>query len=417
MKAEIPDGWDEVNGRTSLLLEAGSRPKGGVNGISGTIPSLGGEHIDRHLGIVDFKCSPKYITENFYDNLRSGHLKEDDIIINKDGAWTGKIAYVSKLFTDKIAVNEHIFIIRNKGDFKQKFLFYYLNSFKGQKQIKLSITGAAQPGINTKFINLINIPKPPIPEQQKIASILSRIDQQIQLTEEINTKTEELKKGLMQQLLTKGIGHTEFKETELGMIPKDWIISNIGDETKVGTGGTPSRKNKKYYTGEINWFTTTELKYCHLTSSIEKITLEAIKNSNASIYEPKTLLIAMYGLEAKGTRGKCALMDVGGACNQACAAISNSKTINTRYLFYYYQSLGDKIMKYVGGTKRQNMNIGVVKSIKIPVPKIGEQEKIASIFSKIDEQIQNNKIELVKLNIFKKGLMQDLLSGKVRVAV
>ncbi len=89
----------------------------------------------------------------------------------------------------------------------------------------------------------MKIPFPPLPEQQKISSILSKVDEQIEQTEQIIEKTELLKKGLMQKLLTKGIGHTKFKKTELGEIPEEWEIVElekcVRETIKDGTHSTP----------------------------------------------------------------------------------------------------------------------------------------------------------------------------------
>ena len=130
MKSEIkvPDGWEIVHGSDSIMLDVGSRPKGGAK-TEGDIPSLGGEHINRKRGIIDFKKNPKFISYEYFKRMNKGRLKEDDIIINKDGAWTGKVAYVKDLFSQEIAINEHLFIIRSKGSFVQKYLFYYLEMF------------------------------------------------------------------------------------------------------------------------------------------------------------------------------------------------------------------------------------------------------------------------------------------------
>jgi len=281
-----------------------------------------------------------------------------------------------------------------------------------------NITGSYdRSGLNLRLIRDIKIPIPRLQEQRKITDILLQVDFSIQKTDEIIAKTQQLKKGLIQQLLTKGIGHTKFKQTEIGEIPEEWEVSTIGKECKVGTGGTPSRRKPDYYNGNIPWVKTTELNYNVINSTEERITERAVAESNAEVYPRGTLLIAMYGLEAPGTRGKCAILGIDAATNQACAALRPMDRVHIPFLFYYYQLLRKKLMSLAGGTKRQNLSLGIIKSIRIPVPSIDEQTKIADVISTIDDKIADEKWKNLQLQQLKKGLMQVLLTGKVRVKV
>src|SRR6267143_2794314 len=110
-----------------------------------------------------------------------------------------------------------------------------------------------QSSVRTQDLLSLRIPLPPIEEQTKISNIISTADNAIQKTNEIVAKTQRLKKGLMQKLLTKGMGHTKSKQTELGELPEDWKVSTIGEECDVGTGGTPSRLVPGYFDGKIPW--------------------------------------------------------------------------------------------------------------------------------------------------------------------
>jgi type I restriction enzyme S subunit len=202
-----------------------------------------------------------------------------------------------------------------------------------------------------------------------------------------------------------------YKITELGEIPDNWRISKIGDECTVGTGGTPSTRNQAYYrNGTIPWLISTELNFGLITSAQKYITEKGLRESNARIYPKGSLVIAMIGLEAPGTRGRCAILGIDAATSQSCAVIQSKGSIHLGFLFYFYQSLGDKILALAEGTKRQGLNLDRVRSIKIPVPSDKEQQKIASIFSLLDNSIKKSGEIIAKMEQLKKGLRQHLLT-------
>lgn len=157
-------------------LESGGRPKGGVSGDTGTIPSLGAEHLSE-TGKIDFE-NKKYISEEFYKKLKTGKIEKEDILIVKDGATTGKVAYVDKDFKyTNAAINEHVFKLTvEKSIINAKFLYFFLKSESGKKQLMKDYRGATIGGISRKILELTNVPIPSFEEQIRIADILSRAE-------------------------------------------------------------------------------------------------------------------------------------------------------------------------------------------------------------------------------------------------
>ncbi|HOL87483.1 MAG TPA: restriction endonuclease subunit S, partial [Defluviitoga tunisiensis] len=170
----LPEKWAMISLEKDCILMSGLRPKGGASDEG--IPSLGGEHITLDGRINFSDVNAKYIPEKFFKIMTKGKTEENDILINKDGANTGKVAMLKKKFYKDIAINEHLFILRSKKLFVQQYLFYWLFSRFGQKQITDRITGSAQPGLSSTFIKNFLVPRPPLPEQRKIAEILETID-------------------------------------------------------------------------------------------------------------------------------------------------------------------------------------------------------------------------------------------------
>lgn len=178
--SELPAGWESCSLEELLTsLESGSRPRGGVRGIQEGVPSVGGEHLT-YSGTFDFS-NVKYVPSAFAKNMTQGHIRVNDILIVKDGATTGKTAFVSKDFPYSDAVvNEHVFVCRLTELIESQFLFRYLISQDGQTRVLENFKGSAQGGINRSFVANTEIALAPRNEQRRIVAklekLLSRVD-------------------------------------------------------------------------------------------------------------------------------------------------------------------------------------------------------------------------------------------------
>ncbi|ROL61362.1 restriction endonuclease subunit S, partial [Bacteroidetes/Chlorobi group bacterium ChocPot_Mid] len=151
-------------------IDSGMRPKGGVSTTSGTIPSLGAEHLSDG-GNFHFD-NIKYITESFFKSMNKGKIEKNNILLVKDGATTGKICFVDESFPYGVAaINEHLFrIIPDKSKIFPKYLFWYLFSQSGNRQIMNDFRGATVGGISRNIIEIVEVPltnKKSIKEQIK----------------------------------------------------------------------------------------------------------------------------------------------------------------------------------------------------------------------------------------------------------
>lgn len=415
----IPNDWEIIALDDFVEVETGKRMKGG--GLTkGTVASIGGEHIDGSGNIIWENM--KFISDDFYENLTKGKVKLGDILLVKDGATTGKVALVKNLFYPKVAVNEHVFIIRSKSINKLSnvFLFYLIFSHIGQKQIKLRFHGMIG-GIKKEELKSIRIPLPPIQEQQAIAEILSIVDEAIQKTNEIIAKTERLKKGLMQELLTKGIGHKEFKDTEIGSIPKEWEVVRLCDIASIkGRIGWHGLKDENYLTkGEY-----------YLVRGIDfengKVLWEKCVYVSKEWYEKDPNIQLKEGdilITKDGTIGKVALIRI----------LPKKATLGTgifrirlktdkclsQYLYYIFNSsYFERFIRVLSaGSTLSHLYQRDLIDFKFPLPSLSEQQKIAEILSTIYRKLEIERKEKEKLERIKHGLMDLLLTGKIRIRV
>ncbi|MCL6088391.1 MAG: restriction endonuclease subunit S, partial [Actinobacteria bacterium] len=227
--------------------------------------------------------------------------------------------------------------------------------------------------------------------QEKIAEILSAVDQVIEEVGESINKTEQLKKGLMQELLTRGIGHEEFKETEIGRIPKEWKVIKLENLLclEYGDGLTDrERRGSEYPVYGSNGIIGYNSKYLVEGPGIivgRKGTIGAIKWSEVNFWPIDTT----YYVKLKELR------------------------INLRWLFYKLSTLSLSKLNMATGTP--GLNRDLVYKLKISVPLFQEQERIVEILLTIDKRIQFLKEKKNKLEKVKKGLMSELLTGRKRV--
>lgn len=211
---------------------------------------------------------------------------------------------------------------------------------------------------------------------------------------------------------------TKFKDTEIGRIPEEWSICNFGDVLcTFSAGATPYRGIPDYYNGKINWISSGELNYNVIYDTIEHISEEALRNTNLCLHAPGTFLMAITGLEATGTRGKCAFVGAPSATNQSCLAINGTNKMDIKYLYWYYRMYGDYLaFKYSQGTKQQSFTATIVKNLPITYPKqVIEQHHIASALTSIDNLIASLGKLIEKKKNIKQGAMQQLLTGKTRL--
>lgn len=338
-----------------------------------------------------------------YNNNKERLFENVPIIIFGDH--TTIIKYREKPF---IIGGDGVKLLKINDNYNIKFMYYnlcfyniktdgYKRHFSILKEIKLSI--------------------PLLKEQEKIANILSIVDENIENVDNLIIKTKKLKKGLMQELLTKGIGHTEYKETEIGKIPLDWTVENVEKLTLDNKQGFYT--NQEYSSdGEYNLVRITDLNNPKIDfSAMPKISVP--KN----IFEQYYLKKNDFLFARSGAIGRYGIYDNIEKNSMFASYLIrfrfDNNYLNTSYFGFLYQSLlvAKQLKKIIQGSSNININAQNIKSLLIPIPPIKEQEKIVSILSSLDSQIEQYEDKKIKLEELKKGLMQKLLTGEIRLKI
>lgn len=355
-------------------------------------------------------------------------VKEGDILIcvrNGSRQLIGKCALIDK-DAQGFAFGAFMSVYRTEAS---GFVFYQFQSDVIQLQINETM-GATINQITNRDLSgfRIMIPNSNL-EQTAIANVLSDSDALIDALEQLIAKKQAIKSATMQQLLT---GRTRlpafalrpdgtpkgYKPSELGDIPEDWACYTFNDVVdSCSSGATPYRGNKDFYKGTNRWITSGELNYCIINDTIEKISDEAIKKSNLNVHPQGTFLMAITGLEAAGTRGACGIVGRPATTNQSCMAIYPNEKLSSAYLYYWYVHNGENLaFKYCQGTKQLSYTAGLIKKIPLYLPTIKEEQTaIATILSDMDNELQALTQKLEKARELKQGMMQQLLTGKIRL--
>ncbi|EGY4820599.1 restriction endonuclease, partial [Campylobacter coli] len=440
-----------------LDIQTAKRPSGGVGKYENGALSLGGEHIDNKSGYIKLD-NPKYVPIEFYESFAlqdKGIVKQFDILICKDGALTGKIAMVRNEFIRKSAmINEHIFLLRCDNIAKQKYLFYILHSYSGQQALKSKITGSAQGGINKTNLESILIPNADFEIQKQIVAECEKVEEQYNTIRMSVEEYQNLIKAILQKcgIIDDGGGYElnsilenlqklefkldfnllfsfiddftnarqedlkKFKEfvknikAILGTFstpPKQgWNKEKLNEIVSIQSGGTPDRKIKEYWNGNINWVKSEVCQNCYVYDYQvkEKITELGLQKSSAKLLKKETTLIALVG----ATIGKIGFLTFESATNQNITGLypKNLKILNTKYLYYACMGLYGQFRK-LGDFAMANSNF--IKNLTISLPPLEIQEKIVQNIELVEQQIDFLNLKLEFLEKEKEKILQKYL--------
>lgn len=410
----IPQGWRNVPlASLAVKIRTGGTPKSTNKSFyNGGIP---------FVKIDDMTSSGKYLssTMNFISEegfkKSSAWLVPSGSILYSIYATVGEVSISSM----EVATNQAIMgIVVDHEKVDRDYLYQYLLSIK--PTLKKHFKETTQKNLTSQIVKELEILVPESKtEQQKIAEILGAVDEDIAKTQGVIEAAEKLKKGLMQQLFTRGIGHTKFKKTKLGEIPEEWKVGKIDDHAvHVGSGATPRGGSKVYLAEGVPFIRSQNVYFSGFTQEgLVYISEKTHRDMNRSKVLPNDILLNITGASI----GRACIVPNDFATanvNQHVCIIRPAKDLFFQYLFYFLQSQNgqDQIFKFQIGGNREGLNFQQIRSIEFPFPKnIEEQKEITEILLAVDEKISINKKLKNKLTLLKKGLMQDLLSGKVRV--
>lgn len=355
-------------------------------------------------------------------------LKNGDLVIadvSEDYEGVGECIEIRGITGQKVLSGLHTIAARDvAGKTYAGFRAYLFKHPQVSKELKRIATGSKVYGISKSNLANLLLILPPLPEQRKIALILSTWDRAIEKTEQLIAQKQQLKKGLMQQLLTGKVRFKEFvksnkvAKTKLRLIPEDWSEARLGNcVTKVGSGVTPSGGEAVYKSTGRVFVRSQNIGHGNLlledVAFIDEDTHQSFPSTEIFEFD---VLLNITGASI----GRCAVADsrvVGGNVNQHVCIIRVNQTLDPHFLAAYLLSeFGqNQIDSFQAGGNRQGLNFEQIKSFRVPLPSTREQRRISAVMRDTDREIEQLMGTQKKLQSQKKGLMQQLLTGKVRV--
>lgn len=418
---EIPEGWKLSELQDLCIFNKGiiSGPFG--SSVTKNIYTTQGYKIYGQEQVLrqDSKYGDYYINTEHFEKLKNYSVQPYDVLVSLVGTF-GKVLILPEDMEPGI-INPRLVRIRLRKEIYPTFLKYFFESSFAYRYFSSKSHGATMPILNLHILKRTPILLPPKLEQKKIIEILTNIDIIIHYTQQFIDHLQLLKKGLMQQLFTQGIGHTEFKETQFGRIPQEWEVKNLECICKevyrypTYYGITYVKSGIPEIRGELI------LESGKIT---EDLTIYRYIDEETSNKFPKTILEeGDIVISVRGTMGKVGIIPnqmEGSNITANLMRISPDKEITEPKWFIQFllsYSFQKQLENYSNFTTIRTITSTDLKKIKVPFPSKEEQVKIAHILTNLDEtieQMQNERKDIVSV---KTGLLQDLLTGKKRVSV
>ena len=288
-------------------------------------------------------------------------------------------------------------VLKSKKNIEDIFYKFYLKKSSFISELNKTIEGIRDgKQISYSMFSKLKLPYPSIEEQEKIANFLSSIDKKISLTEEKLELFREYKKGVMQKIFSQEL---RFKDSEGNNYP-EWEEKILDDIGEIITGKTPSTKEEKYWNGEIQFVTPTDMKGNKYQFVTQRTVTEKI---NIELLSKGTIMFTCIG-----TIGKMSIATNLCITNQQINSIIVNEKINNEYVYYYLLSIVPKIQSTKSTTTMPIINKTEFSKFEIQLPTLEEQQKIADFLSSIDSKIESIEKELERLKEFKRGLLQQM---------
>ena len=399
-KLEIPEEWTvtTVGDVASRFISGGTPDSDNEDYWGGDIPWTTAAVVEG----PQFEGNKDFITQEGLKNSSASVVPEGSILFGT----RVNVANVGRT-KKEIAISQDLTgIVLDENKVDPDFVAWHLLLNQGKIRDRYS-QGSTIQGMLTADLKTLPLLSPSLPEQRRIADILSTVDEQIQQTDEIIQETKELKRGLMQDLYTRGIkDDREMQSTRIGEIPVNWDLKIIDQHAEV-VSGTHVKSDLVSDDDSLTPYITGPSDFTRNGIQVSKYT-----DSPTSFCEIGDTLVTVKGMSC----GKSTFADSSVSISRQLKAVRPGTDLDEKYLFYWIRYKEQLLYVLAQGTRQLGLSTSDLTTLPIPVPSYEEQEEIGDILSKVDKKIDQEMESKQDLEDLKRGLMEDLLTGKVRVS-
>lgn len=412
---EIPEHWEIKRIKDAITkIGSGVTPKGGSETyVNEGIPLIRSQNVYNDGLRLD---NVSFITEEVHNKMKNSQLKPFDVLINITGASIGRTC----IFPNSIKtanINQHIIYLRVKKK-KVDYFSYYLKSNTIQEYIMNIQAGSSKEALNMSQILNIGLPFPESKEQTQIANYLNAkttaIDKKVKLLQQKTKHYKAYRKTLINETVTKGLDKSvKLKDSGvnwIGEIPEHWVVKRY-----KSFGKTIKGKNMEMSDIEFdNSLPLLSLEYLR-NDSVEHPTF--CYSNNKSLKSTEEDLIIVWDGAAVGEILKS---KVGYVSSTIAKLDINKKKFNTRYFYHLRGAIDYKLKQIPTGMGIPHLNPTLFKNFKCPAPPIKEQQQIADYLDAkttiIDKIIKNIETQITTLKELRKTLINEVVTGKVKVS-
>jgi type I restriction enzyme S subunit len=308
------------------------------------------------------------------------------------------------MLTKNSTINQALTAIRpDQSRLTSRFLLNYLN-FRVEYWKSVASSSRKDPNITGRDVREFPIALPPLKEQEAAGEALQDIEEQILMLDGLIAKKNNIKQAAMQELLT--------GKRRLPGFEGEWAQVSLGSVAAMNSGGTPPTGRDDFYCGGIPWVSISDMtSSCRFISETERTLSElGFANCAAKRFPAGTILYAMYA-----SLGECSIAAREVTTSQAILGIRPGPSLVGEYLYYWLESIHGAVKLMGQQGTQSNLNKRIVQGFSLELPSKTEQAAIAKDLSEFDQDIDALKVKVEKTRAMKAGMMQQLLTGKIRL--
>ncbi|MFN2103186.1 restriction endonuclease subunit S [Finegoldia dalianensis] len=369
------------------------------------------------------------LNKNKVENLTTFNLRKEKL-----PSRAKRIPQINSILYSTVRPNqEHYGILENKFDnllvstgftvidiYKENINPKYIYYFLTKKDITAYLQKIAEdsvstyPAIKPSDIKNLEILLPNRNNQDKIEQILSNLDSKIEINNKIISNLESQAQAIFKSWFVdfEPFQDGNFVESELGMIPKGWEVKELGEVADCKLGGTPSRKKREFWNGDIPWINSGEVNKDRIIEPSEYITEDGLKNSATKLLKRKTTLVAITG----ATLGQVSLLEIDCCTNQSIIGIEPNEKIPYEYIYLFIKNNINKIISNQTGAAQQHINLNDIRTSKIIIPQSRIMTEYVKIVSLLMSKVEKNYFENTKLAELRDALLPKLMAGEIDVS-
>lgn len=394
----LPPGW-----KNHQFGDVCDRVKDSYQPVDdGDTPYVGLEHLAQGF--------PAFVGRGKESEVTSSKtaFKAGDILFGKLRPYLRKGAQVD---FDGVCSTD-ILAFRAKAACESEFLKFIIHSDEFVAHAKSTTSGVQHPRTSWPSLREFRLSLPPLPEQKKIAHILSTVQRAIEAQERIIQTTTELKKALMHKLFTEGLRNEPQKQTEIGPVPESWDVVELGEFAKIERGkfSHRPRNEPRFYGGEYPFVQTGDVSNCDGCVRSYTQTLNEDGLAISKMFPAGTILITIAA-----NIGFTGILEFDSACPDSLIGITPNENLHTEFLNYYLITQQPEMDRLAPKGTQKNINIQFLKPWPVPLPSFEEQTEIAEAFAATDRKIRLTTQKRTQLQELFRTLLHQLMTANTRV--